>query len=155
MFFRALFDLQKLFPWADKCICKTKLQTAPTEGPTAGFPSKSQTWMTGRRQPASKTKPEIPHLRSTAEGIELNIPRSKSQIEEPKLKCSHFIYLTCNHNGWDRLIVETSFYINDQLGAVSKINLTERFSLLLSPTPPPVAPMYAVLAQWRSIFAHR
>ena len=112
IFFRALFDLQKLFPWADKCICKTKLQTAPTEGPTAGFPSKSQTWMTGRRQPASKTKPEIPHLRSTAEGIELKIPRSKSQIEEPKLKCSHFIYLTCNHNGWDRLIVETSFYIN-------------------------------------------
>ena len=39
MFFRALFDLQKLFPWADKCICKTKLQTAPTEVPTAGFPS--------------------------------------------------------------------------------------------------------------------
>ena len=111
MFFRALFDFQKLFPWADKCICKTKLQTAPTEGPTAGFPSKSQTWMTGRRQPASKTKPEIPHLRSAAEGIELKIPRSKSQIEEPKLKCSHFIYLTCNHNDWDQLIVETSLCI--------------------------------------------
>ena len=47
--------------------------------------------------------------------------KSKSQIEEPKLKCSHFIYLTCNHNGWDRLMVETSFLINDQLGAVSKM----------------------------------